>query len=61
MRNSYIIIGLMGMAILLLLAIAFLLIRRARESAKKSYRPVGAEKFDNVPLQYESYNATYKD
>ncbi|EPS98273.1 hypothetical protein FOMPIDRAFT_1126854 [Fomitopsis schrenkii] len=61
MRNSYIMIGLMSTAILLLLAIAILLVRRARESPKRAYRPVGAEKFDNVPLQYESYNATYKD
>ena len=61
MRNSYIIIGLMSTAIILLLAIAILLLRRAREAPQRTYRPVGAEKFDHVPLQYESYNAAYKD
>ncbi|KZT69104.1 acid protease [Daedalea quercina L-15889] len=61
MRNSYIIIGLMATALFLLVVIAALLFRRARQSPQRAYKPVGADKFDNVPLQYESYNATYKD
>ena len=61
MRNSYIIIGLMATAIILLLAIAILLLRRARESPQRTYRPIGAEKFDHVPLQHEPYSGSYKD
>lgn len=61
MRNSYIIIGLMAAALVLLIVIAAMLVRRARQSPQRTYKPVGAEKPDQLPLQYESYNAAYKD
>ncbi|TFY55243.1 hypothetical protein EVJ58_g8368 [Rhodofomes roseus] len=61
MRNSYIIIGLMAGALFLLIVIAAMLVRRARASPQRTYRPVGAEKSDQLPLQYEGFAATYKD